>query len=208
MPQNSSQKQISRIRAGSFFYRHFVCEREASAPRGVCVGCTGYSVISVQRWFDNVTPRSSAGLRNVIHVLSARFFVHVARWSMFWSRLSLSLRSVQPLSRKERTAPHTSRSVPEDKCEDDPDMMLPLRMAVCSALWDAVVFSGSLFESSLVEKKGITSAVWRRPLLWFSAERKRIDTLLLDVSWHMTNVADGSTSQYFALTSDNVRLDP
>ena len=32
-------------------------------------------------------------------------------------------------------------------------------MGVCSTLRDAVVFSGSLKESSLVEKKGITSAV-------------------------------------------------
>ena len=44
----------------------------------------------------------------------------------FWSCLSLSLRSVQPRSRNRRTAPHTSRSVPEDKCEDDPETMLPL----------------------------------------------------------------------------------
>ena len=36
---------------------------------------------------------------------------------------------------------------------------------MCSALWDAVVFSGSLLESSLVEKKGITSAVLASPLV-------------------------------------------
>ena len=66
---------------------------------------------------------------------------------------------MQPRSRNPRIAPHTSRSVPEDKCEDDAETMFPLRRAVCSALHDAVVFSGSLLESFLVEKKGITSAV-------------------------------------------------
>ena len=37
----------------------------------------------------------------------------------FWSSLSLSLRSVYPGSRNRRTAPHASRSVPEDKCGND-----------------------------------------------------------------------------------------
>ena len=134
-------------------------ERETSAPRGVCAGCTGCSVISVQRWFDRVTPRSSAGLRNVVHVLSARIFVHATRWSMFL------VVSVVELTFGAATFPeptHCTTHVTfctEDKCEDDPETMFPLRMAVCSALWDAVVFSGSLLESSLVEKKGITSAV-------------------------------------------------
>ena len=62
-----------------------------------------------------------------------------------------------------RVTTHASRSAPEDKFEDDPETMFPLMMA--SALWDAVVFSGSLLESSLVEKKGITSAVLASPLV-------------------------------------------
>ena len=62
-----------------------------------------------------------------------------------------------------RVTTHASRSAPEDKFEDDPETMFLLMMA--SALWDAVVFSGSLLESSLVEKKGITSAVLASPLV-------------------------------------------
>ena len=41
----------------------------------------------------------------------------------FWSPLSLSLHSVYPGPQNRRTAPHTSRSVPEDKFEDDTETM-------------------------------------------------------------------------------------
>ena len=36
-------------------------ERKTSAPRGVCAGCTGCSVISFQRWFDRVIPSKLRG---------------------------------------------------------------------------------------------------------------------------------------------------
>ena len=69
--------------ACSIFLSSFMAASVSLRRRAACAVCTGCSVISVQRWFDRVIHQSSAGLRNVIHVLSARIFVHATRWSMF-----------------------------------------------------------------------------------------------------------------------------
>ena len=133
----------------------------------------------------------------------------------FWSSLSLSSRSVQPRSQNRRMAPRTSRSVPEDKCEDDPEIMLPLsgiviahHPALSTMQWSSVAVCWShLWLRRRVSRRQF----WRRTLLWFSAELKRTDAVANSSSffcwtfrgvslWHMTNVANGSTSQYFALT--------
>ena len=73
----------------------------------------------------------------------------------------------------------------------------------------------SLLESSLVEKKGITSAVLasHQVVVLCGTETNRhcgkyLIAFLLHMSLHMTNAVDGSTSQYFALTSDHMRFDP
>ena len=79
-----SRSAESRAMRGLFHFSVVILggERE-TAPRGAC-GCLHWgSVISVQRWFDRVILQSSAGVRNVVHVLSARIFVHATRWSMF-----------------------------------------------------------------------------------------------------------------------------
>ena len=108
-------------------------ERETSAPRGVCAGCTGCSVISVQRWCSTGSAFKAPRVSEMSFMCGPRASLSMRPdGHCSWSSLSLSSSSVQPRSGNPRTAPHTSRSVPEDKCEDDPKMMFPLRMAVCS----------------------------------------------------------------------------
>ena len=103
-------------------------DRETFGPRGVCADCTGCPVISVQRWFDRVAFQSFAVLRNVIHVLSARSFVHITKLSMFLV-VSVVERPFGVLTFPE-PAPHTSRSEHGVKCQDDLEMMFPLTTAM------------------------------------------------------------------------------
>ena len=77
-------------------------------------------------WFDRVTPQSSAGLRNVIHVLSGRIFVHVTKWSMFSVvsvvELTFGVPTFpEPTQCTTQVTTHASRSTPEDKCQNDPE---------------------------------------------------------------------------------------
>ena len=89
MPHNSPQKQISRIPSHVwvgcliFLPSPWVATVRLSGHVACVLVALDAPVISVQRWFDRVALQSFAVLRNVIHVLSARSFVHITKLSMF-----------------------------------------------------------------------------------------------------------------------------
>ena len=140
-----------------------------------------------------------------------------------WSSLALSLRSVYPRSQN-RVAPRTSRSVTEDKCEDDLKAMVAAENGRVIALHSApgcTRFQWQTCKShQRLKKKGIALAVFGVATccgsprmrndwtLWQHLDRLLCWTCRGVSLWHVTTVVVGSTSQYVSLTSDDVRLNP